>query len=163
MHDLRLRFAAGDARAIADDLQRRAGGLYAHDQDLADELLKHLKPLERQGLIAPWHDRRIPPGGDRNRRIAAELERADMVLFLLSSDFMGSDYCNGVEVRRALQRHAAGEARALPIFLRPVELLARDSRSRVESRTHFAIPLERPCPSTPRLPVPSPPGSLRPR
>jgi internalin A len=49
---------------------------YSHkDEDLRAELETHLKLLQRQGVIALWHDRRIPPGGDWKREIDEELER----------------------------------------------------------------------------------------
>jgi len=96
---------------------------YAHeDEELADRLKAHLAGLVRSGLIDIWYDRRIQPGADWSAEIARELEQADLILFLLSADFLDSDYCSQVEARRALERHLEGSARVVPIFLRPVEL-----------------------------------------
>ncbi len=53
--------------------------------------------------------------------IAIELDRADIILMLVSPDFLASDYCYGVEVARALERRAAGEARVIPVILRPCD------------------------------------------
>lgn len=92
---------------------------YCHaDEVLRDQLQKHLSAMQRQGLIETWYDRRIPAGDHIDHSIMRELERADVVLLLVSPDFLASDYCNDVEVRRALERHDAGECRVIPVILR---------------------------------------------
>lgn len=77
--------------------------------------------LKRQGLIETWHDRRIVPGDQFDRVIGTELEAAHLILLLVSPDFLASDYCYDVEMQRAMQRHEAGEARVVPIILRPCD------------------------------------------
>jgi hypothetical protein len=95
---------------------------YAHaDEALRDRLDRHLAMLKRQGVIDVWHDRRIVPGEPIDEAIAAELERADLILLLVSPDFLASDYCYEREMRRALERHTAGEAQVLPVILRPCD------------------------------------------
>lgn len=94
----------------------------SHDRDLLERLRAHLSPLERRGLIESWYDRDIGAGRDFDQEIRARLEQADLILFLLSADFVDSDYIVEVEVQRALERHRAGEARVVPIYLRPVHL-----------------------------------------
>ncbi len=95
---------------------------YAHeDERLRDELVKQLNPLQRQGLITCWYDRQITPGTYREREIDARLEAAQVVLLLISADFMASTYCYGMEMRRALERQEAGKTRVIPIILRPVD------------------------------------------
>lgn len=95
---------------------------YSHKDDLLREQLEtHLKLLQRQGLIQPWHDRRILPGDDWVGEIDDNLNRADIILLLVSSDFIASDYCYDIEMKRAMERHEAGEARVIPIILRPVD------------------------------------------
>jgi tetratricopeptide (TPR) repeat protein len=92
---------------------------YSHrDEELRDELEKHLAMLRRQGVIEEWHDRRIAAGDEWDGEINQHLGRADIVLFLVSSDFLASDYCYDVEVAQAMKRHKAGEARVIPVFLR---------------------------------------------
>lgn len=94
---------------------------YSHkDEDLRAELDTHVKLLQRQSVIVLWHDRRIPPGGDWERQIDEELERADIILLLVSSDFIASDYCYDIEVKRAMARHEADEARVIPVVVRDV-------------------------------------------
>lgn len=98
---------------------------YAHeDQKLRDDLERHLKILQRRGLIQPWHDRAIVAGQLWDTEIHQELERAELVLLLLSSYFMGSDYILGVELKTALRRAAEGSATLVPILLRPLDLAA---------------------------------------
>ena len=95
---------------------------YSHkDESLREELDKHLAPLRHEGVIHSWHDRKIGPGRDLDHEIDQHLENDDIILLLVSSDFIASEYCYGVEVARAMQRHNAGTARVIPVILRPVD------------------------------------------
>jgi TIR domain len=95
---------------------------YAHtDEALRTELDKHLSSLRREGVIAGWHDRRITAGTEWARAIDAHLQRAQIILLLVSADFLASDYCYDVELQRAMARHEAGAARVIPIILRAVD------------------------------------------
>lgn len=95
---------------------------YAHeDEELRDQLATQLKALEGEGVISAWHDRRIVAGQKWGGEIDARLNSADIILLLVSPDFLASDYCRTVEVRRALERDAAGEARIIPVILRPCQ------------------------------------------
>ena len=93
---------------------------YAHeDEHLLKELEKHLSSLKRQGLISHWHDRDIQAGQEWAHEIDRYLNAAQIILLLVSPDFMDSDYCYSVEMERAMERHEAGEASVVPIILRP--------------------------------------------
>jgi len=95
---------------------------YSHkDEALRDRLEQALIMLQREGLIEAFHDRRIPPGDLLDPAIDAELERADIILFLLSPDFLSSRYCYDLEMARALERAESGAAKVIPIVLRPCE------------------------------------------
>lgn len=95
---------------------------YSHrDERLRDELDTHLKLLQREGLIEVWHDRQIAPGQAWDEEINANLESADIILLLISANFIASDYCYGVEMQRAIERDASGEARVVPVILRDVD------------------------------------------
>jgi hypothetical protein len=95
---------------------------YAHeDECLRKKLDTHLGTLKRQDLIKVWYDRDINAGKERAQEIDSHLKTADIILLLISSDFIASDYCYSVEMKRALERHKAGEARVIPIILRPVD------------------------------------------
>jgi len=97
---------------------------YSHaDEALRDRLEKSLVMLKRQGLIESFHDRRIPPGNLLDDSIDTALEQADLILLLVSPDFLASDYCYGRELTRALERAASGVARVIPIVLRSCEWL----------------------------------------
>lgn len=89
------------------------------DQDLRETLEKHLRPLKRRRVITDWHDRLITAGSEWAKEIDEHLESADLILLLISPDFMASDYCHDVELKRAMARHDAGEARVVPVILRP--------------------------------------------
>ncbi|WP_316159458.1 TIR domain-containing protein [Bradyrhizobium sp. SZCCHNRI3042] len=95
---------------------------YSHkDEGLRDQLEIHLAMLKRQGFIETWHDRRITAGELLDRAISINLERADVVLLLVSPDFLASDYCYEKEMTRALERHEAGECTVIPVILRPCD------------------------------------------
>jgi len=95
---------------------------YSHkDEDLRDELEVHLAHLRNQGLVEIWQDRRLLPGDDFDRTIREEINTADIILLLISPDFLASSYCFGTEMMRALERHSNGEARAIAVILRPCE------------------------------------------
>jgi hypothetical protein len=95
---------------------------YAHeDEELRNKLEKHLSALKRQGLISAWHDQVIQAGKEWRSEIDTHLNTAHIILLLISPDFIHSDYCWGVEMRRALERHKAGEAHVIPIILRRVD------------------------------------------
>lgn len=92
---------------------------YSHkDESLRDQLEAHLALLKNQGLIDAWHDRRILAGAEVDDAIFDKLEAADVILLLVSSDFISSPYCYSREMMRAMQRHEAGEARVVPVILR---------------------------------------------
>ena len=95
---------------------------YSHkDEALRNELVNHLHILTRQGVISSWHDRKILPGDEWDHHIHEHLETADIILLLISADFIASDYCLDTEVKIALGRYKSGEARVVPILLRPVD------------------------------------------
>ena len=95
---------------------------YSHaDEALRDQLETQLSLMKRQGLIETWHDRRIIAGNNFEHEISSNLESADIVLLLISPDFLASQYCYDVEMARALERHDAGQARVIPVILRPCD------------------------------------------
>lgn len=112
---------------------------YSHkDEGMRQRLETHLSVLKRAGAIAGWHDRRIGAGAEWKQQISDHLESADVILLLISSDFLASDYCWDIEMKRALERHDRGDALVIPIMLHPVdwegapfaklEVLPRDGR-----------------------------------
>lgn len=95
---------------------------YAHeDEELENELLKHLALLRNEGVISTWDDRALVAGAEFDAEIARQLETADLILLLVSADFIASEYCWSIEMKRAVERHRAGTARVIPVILRAVD------------------------------------------
>jgi hypothetical protein len=92
---------------------------YSHaDEKQKDDLLKHLSPLKRMNLIAEWHDRKLRPGEEWDATISKNLESADIILLLVSIDFINSRYCYDIELEKALELNAAGKCVVIPVILR---------------------------------------------
>jgi hypothetical protein len=97
---------------------------YSHkDERMREKLEKHLSALRRENVIAGWHDRKIMPGTEWKDQIDEHIETAHFILLLISAEFLNSDYCYDVELKRAIARHDAGDARVVPIILRPCDWL----------------------------------------
>lgn len=95
---------------------------YCHaDETYRDELEKHLAGLKHRGIIESWHDRKISSGEEWAGRIDDELRRADIILLLISSDFIASKYCYELEMKEAIERHNRGDTVVIPIILRPCD------------------------------------------
>jgi serine/threonine protein phosphatase PrpC len=88
------------------------------DKILRDELDVHLASLKRQNLITSWYDGEISPGANWKKKIDTQLREAHLILLLITPHFMASDYCYGIEMKRALERHEIGTARVIPIIMR---------------------------------------------
>src|SRR6266496_1708073 len=88
------------------------------DAPLLEQLERHLSALQREGFISTWHRRQIVAGSVRQVELDRHLDTAALILLLISSDFLASEYCYGVEMQRALQRCAVKEAQVIPILLR---------------------------------------------
>ena len=95
---------------------------YSHqDEELCKQFLEHLSQLEREGLIAPWSDQLITAGEDWAGAINENLNAAHVIILLVSRGFLASKYCNDVEMDRAMERDRKGEARVIPLILRPCD------------------------------------------
>src|SRR5207249_627965 len=79
------------------------------DERLRKKLEKHLALLQQQDVIAGWHNRLISPGTVLEHEIDTHLNTAHIILLLISANFLASDYCYSVEMKRAIERHNAGE------------------------------------------------------
>lgn len=133
---------------------------YSHkDEELRSELETHLKLFQRLGLIRPWHDRLIAPGDTWRGEIDRNLTEADLVVMLVSPDFLSSDFCYERELPAALERHRQGKAVVVPIIVRAclwqrtpltdLQVLPRDGkpirewRNRDSAWSHVAGQLEK--------------------
>ena len=88
------------------------------DQPYHDQLIVQLSLLQRKGLIEQWSDRKILPGSDCSQAIGQAIRSADILLLLISADFLALDICYQIEMRRALERHRTGVVRIVPIIVR---------------------------------------------
>ncbi|MEH1970057.1 TIR domain-containing protein [Nostoc sp.] len=95
---------------------------YSHrDEELRQQLDKHLTSLMRQKVIEAWQDRKIEAGMEWAKQIDDNLNKADIILLLISPDFIFSNYCSEIEMEQAIKRHEAGEAIVVPIILEPCD------------------------------------------
>lgn len=110
---------------------------YSHkDDNLRCEMMRHLSILQRQGTISGWHDRLITAGEEWKGRIDENLNSAHIILLMISADFLSSDYCIDIEMKRAIERHAEGEVEIIPVIL-------RDCDWRFEPLSRFqALPID---------------------
>jgi internalin A len=125
------------ARPPRDIGRRRAARVfvsYSHkDERQLNELKTHLSPLERLKLIETWYDRRIVAGEDFGQKINENIDSADIILLLVSADFIASKYCYEIEMKRALERHAKGEAHVVPVIIRKVHWKVIPELSKLEA------------------------------
>ena len=109
----------GNSKATA---KNKAFLSYSHrDERFRKALEAHLAILQRNGVLGLWHDRRISPGENLGSEIDSNLRSADLILLLVSPDFIASDYCYSTELRLAMELHAADKAKVVPVILSPVE------------------------------------------
>ncbi|MFN0120236.1 MAG: toll/interleukin-1 receptor domain-containing protein, partial [Blastocatellia bacterium] len=92
---------------------------YAHeDRAPLEELRKHLRHTQRLFQLEIWDDHNISGGQEWEAEIREKLHAADIILLLVSSDFMASDFIHDVELKTALERHEKHEAIVIPVILR---------------------------------------------
>ena len=95
---------------------------YSHkDEKLRDQLETHLSTLKRENRISVWHDRRITAGTEWKGEIDEHLKSSSVILLLVTANFLASDYCHDVELRYAMEQHEQGNARVIPVILRPCD------------------------------------------
>ena len=88
------------------------------DSDLLDRLRKQFSALERSGLVDTWYDGEIEAGSEWGNETVDWLHNSEIILLLISADFIASDHCYNTEMQLALQQHEAGKARVIPVILR---------------------------------------------
>ncbi len=88
------------------------------DESYLETFKKHLSPLIRNNDLITWDDKNVIPGEEWDERIVRELNQADIIVFLVSADFLATDYIVNKEVETAIQRHERKEARVIPVIIR---------------------------------------------
>ncbi len=89
------------------------------DQKMLDELKTHLTPLQKSGQITIWSDTNLNAGVEWKKELHQHSESANIILLLISPNFLASDACEA-EMKRAIERHDQGSTHVIPILLRPV-------------------------------------------
>ncbi len=96
---------------------------YSHkDKRLKDKLITHLNALIRQKYISLWYDNMILPGKEIDEEIRAALQSSQIVLLLLSADYLTSNYCYQEEMEEAMNLRKEKKLVVIPIMLREVDL-----------------------------------------
>lgn len=115
---------------------------YSHkDEKFKDELLSHLSGLKSKGVLEEWHDGKIIPGQEWDKKIKEKLRRSDVVLLLVSHYFMNSDYINNTELSIINERYENEEVLIVPIIIRPCDLDSLDIK-KFQALPKNAKPLE---------------------
>ena len=89
------------------------------DEELCHKLMQHLKIFERTNRMTGWHPGELLPGDTSTTGRTLHLEEAQLILLLISPDFIASDEIYTHDMQIALEHHASGKAYAVPILLRP--------------------------------------------
>lgn len=91
------------------------------DEKLRETLERHLSLLKWEYQITSWYALEVGPGKEWDQEINTHLSTALIILLLMSANYMASEHCYCEELKRAMQRHEAGEARVIPVILQPVD------------------------------------------
>lgn len=73
--------------------------------------------MELTHNIDVWHDGKILPGDTIDAEVLIQLGISDVVLLLVSPNFLSSFYCIEVELNKAIQRHQDGTCIVIPVIL----------------------------------------------
>ena len=93
---------------------------YSHkDERYKDDLLRHLKLLEKQGVASFWDTSLIPAGANWSQEIKNAVETASVAILLISPDFLSSDYVIQQELPQLIKRAQERNVVVLPLLIRP--------------------------------------------
>jgi hypothetical protein len=108
-----------------DDIDSKAVSVfysYSHKDDkLRKQVSTALAPLKHEKLIKEWYDGDIVPGKKWEKEIYEQLELSELILLLVSQDFISSEFIRSQELKRAIIRDSTGDARVVPIIIRPTD------------------------------------------
>ena len=93
----------------------------AQDKEMRQKLENHLSPLKWEGVSTTWDRTMISPGKDWKSEIDTNFKRADIILLLISSEFIASNYHWNVLAKQAMEQHSAKTSRVITILLSPVD------------------------------------------
>ena len=91
------------------------------DERLKKQLDRHLSSRKSRGVIDTWEEEKISAGKNKEQAISKHFEEANIILCLISPEFVNCDYCYTIQLPRALEKKRSGEAKVIPILLRDVD------------------------------------------
>jgi energy-coupling factor transporter ATP-binding protein EcfA2 len=92
---------------------------YSHkDENLIEDFIAHVAPLKNNGILSEWYDRKIETGEEFQNDIDNNLENADIICLMISSNFLASKACLK-EKDVALRLKETKGIRVIPIILSP--------------------------------------------
>ena len=92
---------------------------YSHkDEEYLDEFVGHLSPLERNGKINIWYDKKLIAGENLDEVLATKLQSADLVVFLVSANFIQSVSCYEKELVKTIDRGRRERVEVIPVILK---------------------------------------------
>lgn len=116
---------------------------YSHvDEPYRIELEKWLKIFERQGLIDDWSDRQITAGDEWKTEINENLVQSQIIILLVSPDFINSDYCYDIETATAIDLDKQKKASVVPVIIRPC-LFRETNFSYLQALPKDALPVSK--------------------
>ncbi|WP_201796320.1 toll/interleukin-1 receptor domain-containing protein [Escherichia coli] len=116
---------------------------YSHrDETYKETLDEHLSLLKRNEIIDTWNDRRLIAGQKWEDEISESLSESDVIIFLVSSSFISSDYCYGIEMKKALELHKSGNSIVVPLIIRPCDWTSAEFGS-IQGLPKDAIPVSK--------------------
>ena len=114
--------AGADASPLANGGALKVFMVYSYkDEALKEKLEIHLSALKRQNKLQPWTSGSIEAGLETEPLIAAQLDTSQIILLLVTPEFMASDNIFDTQLKRSMERHREGTARVIPIRLKRVD------------------------------------------
>jgi TIR domain len=105
-----------------------------HDREWKDRFVRHVNVSVKQGHFVQWNDEQIGAGEDWYDKISAAMDAASVGVFLISSDFLGSDFILKEEVTHLIERREREGLQIVPVYLRKCDWEAVDWLARVQMR-----------------------------
>lgn len=96
---------------------------YSHnDMDYKIALLNHFESINKLFNIDFWHDGLIDAGGHIDNEVMAELNSSDIIILLISSSYISSNFCYNIEMKKSFEREENGDCIIVPIMLKKTSL-----------------------------------------
>ncbi|MEH1838292.1 MAG: tetratricopeptide repeat protein [Nostoc sp.] len=91
-----------------------------YDEKLRKNLESHLSSLQPLKVSINWQKNQKLAGRDWKQESYQHLNTSQMIVLLVSPDFLAADDCRNI-TRRAMEQHNAGKASVIPVKLRPID------------------------------------------